>query len=64
MKLRLHTIVGGRYFKSGEDVPDELVSPSIAKYAVTVSGAPATEAPKPPRPTGKRQFKARKRSKR
>ena len=37
MKLRYHTIVGGRYFKSGEDVPDDLVSPSIAKYAVDPS---------------------------
>ena len=38
MKLRYHTFVGGRYFKSGEDVPDELVSPSIAKYAVSEDG--------------------------
>ena len=37
MRLRVHTIVGGRYYKAGENVPDEEVSPTIAKYAVTVS---------------------------
>ena len=40
MKLRYHTIAGGRYFKSGEDVPDELVSPAIAKYAVSEDANP------------------------
>jgi hypothetical protein len=37
VKLRCHTIVrGGRYFKAGEQVPDELMSPAIArKYAVS-----------------------------
>jgi hypothetical protein len=39
VKLRVHTIVqGGRYFKAGEDVPDELVSPALAKYAVREEG--------------------------
>jgi hypothetical protein len=40
VKLRVHTIVGGRYVKAGEDVPDDLVSPSIAKYAVDPSHLP------------------------
>ena len=35
VKLRVHTILGGRYYKAGEEVPDD--QPTIAKYAVTAS---------------------------
>jgi hypothetical protein len=45
VKLRYHTIVSGRYFKAGEDVPDELVSPAIAKYAVSEEGDAADLEP-------------------
>ena len=38
VKLRVRSIIGGRYYKAGEDVPDELVSPAIAKYAVSEDG--------------------------
>jgi hypothetical protein len=38
VKLRYHTIVRGRYYRAGEDVPDEDVSPRLAKYAVSEDG--------------------------
>jgi len=33
-----------RYFKAGEDVPDELVSPALAKYAVSEGDRDASTA--------------------
>ena len=36
MKLRVHCITHGRYYKAGEDVPD--APPSFAKYAVSEDG--------------------------
>ena len=35
MSVNILTGSPARYFKSGEDVPDELVSPAIARYAVS-----------------------------
>ena len=37
MKLSVNVITKGRYFKAGEDVPDDLISDAMRKYAVTVS---------------------------
>jgi hypothetical protein len=53
VKLRCHTIVrGGRYFKAGEEVPDELVSPAIAKYAVSEGDRDAPTDQRWRRPNG------------
>ena len=37
MKLSANVITNGRYYKAGEDVPDDLISDAMRKYAVTVS---------------------------
>jgi hypothetical protein len=37
MKLSVNVITGGRYFKAGEDVADDLISDAMRKYAVVVS---------------------------
>ena len=37
MKLRANVITKGRYYKAGEDIPDDLLSNTMRKYAVTVS---------------------------
>ena len=34
MKLRVHFLSRGRYWKAGEDIPDEDVPPNVRKYAV------------------------------
>jgi hypothetical protein len=67
VKLSVNFVGLGRYWKAGEEIPDEDVPPRIAKYAVTVTGddgvteSPALE-PAPPAP--KRQLKAGKRARR
>ena len=35
MRLRVHTILSGRYWKAGEEIPDEDVPPNIRKYALS-----------------------------
>ena len=35
MKLSVNLIGEGRYFRAGENVPDDQVSPAIARFAVT-----------------------------
>ena len=35
MRLSVNLVTGGRYFKAGENVPDDQVPPSLAKYALS-----------------------------
>ena len=44
MKLRVHFLSRGRYWKAGEEIPDEEVPPNVRKYS-THSAEPV---PKPP----------------
>jgi hypothetical protein len=70
VKLSVNFVGLGRYWKAGEEIPDEDVPPRIAKYAVTVTGddgvteTPAPDAPEPAPPAPKRQLKAGKRARR
>lgn len=34
MKLRVHFLSRGRYWKAGEEIPDEDVPPNVRKYAI------------------------------
>jgi hypothetical protein len=65
LKLSVNFVGLGRYWKAGEEIPDEDVPPKIAKYAVTVTGDDGVTAVEPP-PSAprKRQLKARKRARR
>jgi hypothetical protein len=47
LKLSVHTIVAGRYYKAGEEVPDNQVSPTIAKYAVPDDAGAQSPKPSP-----------------
>ena len=38
MKLRVHFLSRGRYWKAGEEIPDEDVPPNVRKYAVSEDG--------------------------
>ena len=63
MKLKVHLIAGGRYYKAGEEIPDEEVSPRLAKYAVTLpEDGDTADLPELEEPA-KRQFKTTKRAK-
>jgi hypothetical protein len=63
LKLSVHTIVAGRYYKAGEEVPDNQVSPTIAKYAVPDDAD--AQSPKPsPLTSSKPPARARKPAKR
>jgi hypothetical protein len=35
VKLSVNLVAGGRYFRAGENVPDDQVSPEIAQFAVS-----------------------------
>jgi hypothetical protein len=37
MKLKVNLISGGRYYKAGEDIPEDALPGFASKYAVTVS---------------------------
>jgi hypothetical protein len=66
VKLSVNFVGLGRYWKAGEEIPDEDVPLRIAKYAVTVTGddsAGESSALEPAPPALKRQLKARKRAK-
>lgn len=43
MRLRVNTILGRKYFMAGEEIPDGLVPPAIAKHYAEVDprGLPA-----------------------
>jgi hypothetical protein len=63
LKLSVNFVGLGRYWKAGEEIPDEDVPPKIAKYAVTVTGDDGvTESPAPdalePAARRKRHIKA------
>jgi hypothetical protein len=45
VRLRYHSIVGGRYYLAGEEIPD--APPSFAKYAVSEGDGDATERREP-----------------
>ena len=62
MKLRVNTILGRRYIRAGEEIPDDQVPPAIARYAVTASENEKGGAP-PPLATTQSAAKARKPSK-
>ena len=38
MKLRANVITKGRYYKAGKDIPDDLLSDAMRKYAVSEDG--------------------------
>jgi hypothetical protein len=66
MKLSVNLVGRGRYWKAGEEIPDEEVPATIRRYAVTVSGddevsnPPACDAVEPA-PPAKRHVKAERR---
>jgi hypothetical protein len=35
VKLKLHSIIRGRYYLAGEEIADEDVPPNIGKYALS-----------------------------
>ena len=49
MKLSVHFISGGRCYHAGDEIPDEQVPPSIAKYMLKANGEPQEPVPAPPR---------------
>jgi hypothetical protein len=63
MKLSVNLVGRGRYWKAGEEIPDDEVPATIRKYAVTVTGDDGvTESPAPdalePAARRKRHIKA------
>ena len=40
MQLRYHCIAKGRYFRAGEDVPEELLTARLRRYAVKEEAGP------------------------
>jgi hypothetical protein len=45
MRLTYNVIINGRYFKAGEDIPDDLISDAVRKYAVTDADDDEMSAP-------------------
>ena len=44
MKLCVHFIAHGSYWKAGDEIPDDEIPPTIRKYAVTGNGEPKVPA--------------------
>ncbi len=69
MRLSVHFVGSGRFYRAFEEVPDDEVPATIRKYAVTVTGDDGvTESPAPDAlelaPRSKRRAKAGKRARR
>ena len=68
MKLRVHAIVGRKYYRAGEEIPDADVPPAIAKHYAEVDSrglpAPAQAPPKLAMHARERTAKRKKGSKR
>ena len=58
MRLSANVITKGRYYRAGEDVPDDLLTDALKKYEVTDEDPEESVTPKEVKPAAPRKLSA------